>query len=109
MTKQTLETYQKRWEIETMFGAFKSKGFNFEESKITGKEKVEKLMAFLSIGFLWSLLAGEYRAQNEPIALKKNETLPSIQNQKYLQAWIGVAQERIGQYHHKKEGVFRVA
>jgi hypothetical protein len=39
----------------------KSKGFNFEESK----------MAFLSIAFIWSILAGDYREQEKPIPLKK--------------------------------------
>ena len=29
-----ISTYQKRWEIEIMFSALKSKGFNFEESKL---------------------------------------------------------------------------
>jgi len=31
MDNSTISTYQKRWEIETMFGALKSKGFNFED------------------------------------------------------------------------------
>lgn len=58
-----------------MFGALKSKGFNFEESKIAGKEKVNKLMAFLSISFLCSILAGQYRREQSPIALKKSPNL----------------------------------
>ena len=33
MNKNTIATYRKRWEIETMFGALKSKGFNFERAK----------------------------------------------------------------------------
>ena len=71
MDSNTVSIYQKRWEIETMFGAFKSKGFNLEESKISEGYKVEKLMALLSIAFVWSILAGEYRAIEEPIAYKK--------------------------------------
>ncbi|MCH9739532.1 MAG: hypothetical protein K0U38_01640 [Epsilonproteobacteria bacterium] len=54
-----------------MFGALKSKGFNFEESKITEGYKVEKLMAFLSIAFVWSILVGDYREADKPIPLKK--------------------------------------
>jgi len=71
MDTTTLLTYKKRWEIETMFGAFKSKGFNLEESKLTEGYKIEKLMAFLSIAFVWSILAGDYRELEKPIPLKK--------------------------------------
>ena len=71
MDNESLLIYQKRWEIETMFGALKSKGFNFEESKITEGYKVEKLMAFLSIAFVWSILVGDYREADKPIPLKK--------------------------------------
>jgi len=71
MDKETLSTYKKRWEIETLFGALKSKGFNFEESKLTEGYKIEKLMAFLSIAFVWSILAGDYREIEKPIPIKK--------------------------------------
>jgi hypothetical protein len=71
MDKETLATYKKRWEIETLFGALKSKGFNFEESKLTEGYKIEKLMAFLSIAFVWSILAGDYREIEKPIPIKK--------------------------------------
>jgi len=71
MDNSTIAIYQKRWEIETLFGALKSKGFNFEESKLTEGYKIEKLMAFLSIAFVWSILAGDYRELEKPIPLKK--------------------------------------
>ena len=73
--KETLPVYKKRWEIETLFGALKSKGFNFEESKLTDGYKIEKLMAFLSIAFIWSILAGDYREQEKPIPLKKKSLI----------------------------------
>jgi len=34
MDDETVSIYQKRWEIETMFAALKSKGFNFEEYNV---------------------------------------------------------------------------
>ena len=71
MNTNTISIYQKRWEIETMFGAFKSKGFNLEESKLSEGYKIQKLMALLSIAFVWSILAGDYRALKKPIAYKK--------------------------------------
>ena len=108
MDKETIAIYLKRWEIETMFGALKSRGFNFEESKISEEHKVEKLMALLSISFVWSILAGEYRHQQNPIALKKKSESENLQGQESFQTWIRVAQERIGQFKAQKEGVFRV-
>lgn len=71
MDASTISIYKKRWEIETMFGALKSKGFNFEESKLSHGYKVEKLMAFLSIAFVWSVLASDYKELDKPIVLKK--------------------------------------
>jgi hypothetical protein len=105
MNKNTISTYQKRWEIETMFGALKSKGFNFEESKISEEHKVEKLMAFLSISFIWSIIAGDYRADNKPIAYKKRK----LSNQESFQIWFGVAKKRISQFHNKEKGVLLIA
>ena len=77
MDNSTISTYQKRWEIETLFGALKSKGFNFEESKLTEGYKIEKLMAFLSIAFVWSILAGDYRELEKPIAYIKKSFIES--------------------------------
>ena len=53
----------------------KSKGFNFEESKLTEGYKIEKLMAFLSIAFVWSILAGDYRELEKPIVYKKKSLI----------------------------------
>ena len=103
--KKTIAIYKRRWEIETMFGALKSKGFNFEESKISEKLKVEKLMAFLSISFIWSILAGDYRSIDKAIAYKKRE----LSNQEPFQIWFRVAKKRISQFHNQKEGVFAIA
>jgi hypothetical protein len=105
MDKNTISIYQKRWEIETMFGALKSKGFNFEESKISEEYKVEKLMAFLSISFIWSIIAGDYRADSKPIAYKKRE----LSNQESFQIWFRVAKKRISQFHNKEKGVLLIA
>ena len=76
MDSNSISIYQKRWEIETMFGAFKSKGFNLEESKLSEGYKIKKLMALLSIAFIWSILAGDYRAIKEPIPYKKKDIIP---------------------------------
>jgi len=34
----------KRWQIETLFKAFKSSGFNIESTHVTDQKKLEKLL-----------------------------------------------------------------
>jgi len=70
---EALSIYAKRWEIETMFKAFKSKGFNLEDTHLTKKDRIEKLLALMAIAFVWSYIAGEYYNEIEPIKLKKKQ------------------------------------
>ena len=69
---EILLTYSKRWEIETMFKAFKSQGFNLEDTHLTKKDRIEKLLALMAIAFVWSYITGEFFETIEPIKLKKN-------------------------------------
>jgi len=69
---EILLTYAKRWEIETMFKAFKSQGFNLEDTHLTKKDRIEKLLALMAIAFVWSYIAGEFYEKIEPIKLKKS-------------------------------------
>lgn len=54
----SLEKYQLRWTIENMFGAFKSRGFNFENTHMKDLGKIKKLMVLVSIAYLWCVLVG---------------------------------------------------
>jgi hypothetical protein len=54
----SLEKYQMRWTIENMFGAFKKRGFNFEDTHMTNLEKLKKLIVLISIAYTWSVLVG---------------------------------------------------
>jgi hypothetical protein len=73
-SEDAIEIYLKRWQIETLFGYLKSKGFRFEDTHMTDGEKIEKVMALLSIGFCWALKTGEWRNENrEKIKLKKHK------------------------------------
>jgi hypothetical protein len=56
-----IETYLLRWQIETMFQCLKGRGFNFEDTHITARYKIKKLIVLLAIGFCWAYLAGEWR------------------------------------------------
>ena len=54
--------YRRRWEIETMFGALKSRGFDLEKTHLTDPGKVRRLVGLLALAFCWTHLVGEKRA-----------------------------------------------
>lgn len=50
---QAFAEYEKRWGIETLFGNLKSRGFDFEETHLTKRSRIERLMfLFLLISSL---------------------------------------------------------
>ena len=69
--RTALWLYKRRWEIETLFGCLKTKGFNLENTHLTGK-RLEKLLFVMVISFCWAYLAGLDRAQGKPISKKKH-------------------------------------
>ena len=71
--QQSLLSYKQRWQIETMFKAFKTKGFNMEDTHLRGIDRIDKLIAVVSIAFTWAYKAGIYVHQNiKPIVIKKH-------------------------------------
>lgn len=69
---QTLENYRKRWGIETLFQCLKKRGFNFEDTRMTFPERIDKLIALLAIAFLWCHITGEWRHEQRKIKIKKH-------------------------------------
>ena len=65
-----IETYLKRWEIETLFGCLKTRGFRFEDTHMTDPKKIGKLLSLLTIAFVWAHAVGEWVHEMHPIALK---------------------------------------
>jgi hypothetical protein len=64
--------YGRRWEIETLFSCLKGRGFNFEDTRITASDRIDKMVAVLAIAFAWSHRVGEWCFQNiQPITIKK--------------------------------------
>ena len=61
---QALIKYKDRWQIETMFKAFKSGGFNFEDTHLTDEVRISKLIALVCVAFLWVYLVGIDRNNN---------------------------------------------
>jgi hypothetical protein len=70
--------YKRRWQIETMFKAFKTKGFNLENTHIKNHDRIHKLMYVLSLAFIWTYKTGQWRIAIKPrkITHKQNKTLP---------------------------------
>jgi transposase len=65
-----LEMYRRRWEIETMFGCLKTRGFRMEDTHITDPDKIEKVMFVLAIAFCWAYRTGAIRDQTQAIEVK---------------------------------------
>jgi len=70
-----MQDYKNRWEIETLFGCLKSRGFRLEETHITDPDRLKKLIALLAIAFSWAHIVGEWLAQIKPIKIKKHGRL----------------------------------
>ena len=73
--REVIEEYKVRWQIETMFGCLKSRGFNFEETHLTEPKKIGKLLLLLGLGLLLSMLMGEFQVETlkqVKMKLKKN-------------------------------------
>lgn len=65
-----LKIYRRRWEIETMFGCLKTRGFRMEDTHITDPDKIERLLFVLAIAFCWAYRIGDINAIKKPIPVK---------------------------------------
>ncbi|MEN7552021.1 IS4 family transposase, partial [Rapidithrix thailandica] len=65
--------YKNRWQIETMFRAFKSAGFNLEATHVNDDQRLNTLIRVLVIAFIWSYNIGIYLHENiKQITIKKH-------------------------------------
>jgi hypothetical protein len=72
--QEALFNYKERWQIETMFKAFKTKGFNIEDTHLSDIDRIDKLVAVVSIAFAWAYKAGIYAHEHiKPIEIKKHK------------------------------------
>jgi hypothetical protein len=67
-----LAFYKRRWEIETLFSAFKIRGFNLEETHMSDPKKLDTLFTILALAFVWSHSIGEWLHNKEPIKTLKH-------------------------------------
>lgn len=66
---QLIQDYAKRWEIETLFGCLKTKGFNLEDTHLTNHKRLSKLFALLTITFTWCYITGIWLNEKKPIPI----------------------------------------
>jgi hypothetical protein len=60
--------YRRRWKIECLFRALKSKGFRLENTHMTLPSHVTRLLCLLTLAYVWSVLVGV----NRETAVKKH-------------------------------------
>ena len=72
---KALSNYCLRWQIETLFGCLKTRGFNLEETHVTAPERVSRLLALLAVGFCWALLTGKVICERKALRIKKHGRL----------------------------------
>lgn len=72
MPGNAIKIYGLRWEIETLFGCLKGRGFNFEDTHITDRERIKKIVALLALAFCWAHKTGEWQHAVKPIKIKKH-------------------------------------
>jgi hypothetical protein len=61
LNQNAIEIYGLRWEIETLFGCLKGRGFNLEDTRVVGYLRIKKLLVLPVIAFCWSHKVGEWK------------------------------------------------
>ncbi len=70
--REMIGIYAQRWQIETLFGAFKSRGFNLEKCRVNDHRRIRTLLFLLAITLMWAIRAGEWLVSNgRKILVKK--------------------------------------
>ena len=64
--------YKKRWTIETVFHAFKSRGFNLEDTHLKIDERLKKLIAIVSMAYAFCCALGIFCHENDKKIKIKN-------------------------------------
>jgi hypothetical protein len=65
--EEALADYALRWNIETLFGALKSRGFRLEDTRLHHQDRLEKLFGVLALLFAWAHLLGQWVASIQPL------------------------------------------
>jgi len=75
---EALDAYADRWQVETLFGCLKTRGFNFEDTPLTDPERLSKMMGLLALAFAWVYrTGGVLHDKDQPVPFKKLCSGPS--------------------------------
>ena len=64
------------WDIECLFSALKTRGFNLEDTRLTQTTRLDSLIIMLAVAFAWAHLLGEWVYQQRPLKAKTHGYLP---------------------------------
>jgi Transposase DDE domain len=70
--QSAITDYAKCWDIETLFGCFKTRGFCLEATHLREPERLRRMIALLTIALCWAFKAGEWLAQQQGIEIKSH-------------------------------------
>ncbi len=96
--KNAVAIYLRRWEIESLFQSLKTRGFRFESTHMTKPERIEKLLAVVTVAFCWAHKFGEWRAIKKPIIFKKFRNSRRPQNS-YFRYGLDFLREIVLHFH----------
>ena len=71
-TADALADYAKRWEVETLFGCLKTRGFCLEATHVTDADRLKKLLALVALAFCWAHVTGEWLSAQKPLPIKQH-------------------------------------
>jgi hypothetical protein len=60
LVQDAIKIYGLRWEIETLFGCLKGRGFKLEETRVVGYLRIKKLLVLPVIAFCWTHKVGDW-------------------------------------------------
>jgi hypothetical protein len=63
--EEAIDRYRRRWEIETLFGALKTRGSRLEATHLRAPGRIRKLIALLSLACVKAHLVGLWRQERE--------------------------------------------
>lgn len=69
--QEATDLYRQRWQVETLFAALKSRGYDLERTHLTEPDRVQRLIGLLALAFGWTWLIGQRRANREGPPRKK--------------------------------------
>ena len=73
-SRKALNAYQRRWGIEVLFGHFKKKGLNIEDTHLREAKRIDTLVAVVTLSFFYSFGWG--------VILKSSKNLPAYMKRK---------------------------